>query len=142
MKDTYEERVKAASYNNAVAVALAAKYKSEKDVNEKQIKHLQASIDELNALADKHKWDKETYRKQVEGMIERWEEQTFNERIGLGLEFGDNIVNMLYKGRRKQTNTKSKSTRQGETYRDWETDRKSTRLNSSHSGESRMPSSA
>ena len=30
----------------------------------------------------------------------------------------------------------------GGTYRDWETDRKSTRLNSSHSGESRMPSSA
>ena len=29
-----------------------------------------------------------------------------------------------------------------EVYRDWETDRKSTRLNSSHSGESRMPSSA
>ena len=29
-----------------------------------------------------------------------------------------------------------------EPYRDWETDRKSTRLNSSHSGESRMPSSA
>ena len=28
------------------------------------------------------------------------------------------------------------------TYRDWETDRKSTRLNSSHSGEARMPSSA
>ena len=27
-------------------------------------------------------------------------------------------------------------------YRDWETDRKSTRLNSSHSRESRMPSSA
>ena len=27
-------------------------------------------------------------------------------------------------------------------YRDWETDRKSTRLNSRHSGESRMPSSA
>ena len=27
-------------------------------------------------------------------------------------------------------------------YRDWEKDRKSTRLNSSHSGESRMPSSA
>ena len=30
----------------------------------------------------------------------------------------------------------------GTEYRDWETDRKSTRLNSSHSGESRMPSSA
>ena len=30
----------------------------------------------------------------------------------------------------------------GNGYRDWETDRKSTRLNSSHSGEPRMPSSA
>ena len=30
----------------------------------------------------------------------------------------------------------------GKTYRDWETDRKSTRLNSSHSAKSRMPSSA
>ena len=30
----------------------------------------------------------------------------------------------------------------GGRYRDWETDRKSTRLNSSHSAKSRMPSSA
>ena len=30
----------------------------------------------------------------------------------------------------------------GKHYRDWETDRKSTRLNSSHSAKSRMPSSA
>ena len=30
----------------------------------------------------------------------------------------------------------------GELYRDWETDRKSTRLNSSHRSLSRMPSSA
>ena len=30
----------------------------------------------------------------------------------------------------------------GGDYRDWETDRKSTRLNSSHSAKSRMPSSA
>ena len=31
---------------------------------------------------------------------------------------------------------------EADTYRDWETDRKSTRLNSSHSAKSRMPSSA
>ena len=113
LKDTYQDRVDAADYNNAVAIALAAKYMSEKDVNEEQIKHLQAKINELNALADKHNWDKETYRKQVEGMIERWEEQTFNERIGLGLEFGENIVEMLYKARRKKSRTKTKSTRRG-----------------------------
>ena len=113
LKDTYEDRVDAVYYNNAVVIALAAKYKSEKDVNEKQIKHLEASIKELEALADKHNWDKETYRKQVEGMIERWEEQTFNERIGLGLEFGENIVDMLYKGRKKRASTRTKSTREG-----------------------------
>lgn len=107
LRDTYNDRVDAANYNNAVAIALAAKYRSEKDVNEKQINHLEASIKELNALADKHNWDKETYRKQVEGMIERWEEQTFNERIGLGLEFGENIVSMLSKARKKKTNTRT-----------------------------------
>lgn len=115
LKSTYQDRVDAANYNNAVAIALAAKYISEKEVNEKQIKHLQASIEELNALADKHNWDKETYRKQVEGMIERWEDQTFNERIGLGLEFGENIVNMLLKARKNRTSVKTKSTREGKT---------------------------
>ena len=115
LKDTYQDRVDAANYNNAVAIALAAKYISDKDVNEEQIEHLKASINELNALADKHNWDKETYRKQVEGMIERWEEQTFNERVGLGLEFGENIVDLLLKARKKRSNVKTKSTRQGKT---------------------------
>ena len=115
LKDTYKERVKAAAYNNAVSIALAAKYVSDKEVNEKQIKELQASIEELQALADKHNWDKVTYRKQVEGMIDRWEEQTFNERIGLGLEFGDKIINMLLKARGKKGSVKTKSTREGKT---------------------------
>ena len=115
LKDTYKDRVKAATYNNAVAIALAAKYVSEKDVNEKQIDNLQANIEELQALADKHNWDKETYRKQVEGMLERWESQTFNERIGLGLEFGEKIVDMLLKGRGKRAKTKTVSERQGKT---------------------------
>lgn len=113
LKDTYQDRVDAVDYNNAVAIALAAKYISEKDVKEEQVKHLQASINELNALADKHNWDKETYRNHVEGMIERWEDQTFNERIGLGLEFGDNIVNMLLKARGTKTRTKTTSRREG-----------------------------
>lgn len=115
LKDTYQDRVDAVNYNNAVTIALAAKYISEKDVNEKQIKHLQASINELNALADKHNWDKESYRKQVEGMIERWEEQTFNERIGIGLEFGEKIVELLAKGRKRKSTVKSKTTREGDT---------------------------
>ena len=115
LKDTYYDRVDAAYYNNAVAIALAAEYKSKKEVNEKQIDYLASGIKELEALADKHDWDKETYRKEVEGLIERWESQTFNERIELGLEFGENIVNMLYKGRKRRTNTRTTSTRRGGT---------------------------
>lgn len=117
LKDTYNDRVDAAYYSNAVAIALAAKYKSDKDVNEERIGQLQASIKELEALADKHNWDKETYRKQVEGMIERWEEQTFNERIGIGLEFGENIINMLTSLRKRGSKTKTVSKREGKTTR-------------------------
>ena len=40
------------------------------------------------------------------------------------------------------TEIKSRYVQSPSEVRDWETDRKSTRLNSSHSGESRMPSSA
>ena len=115
LKDSYQDRVDAANYNNAVAIALAAKYISDKEVNEKQVKHLQASIEELEALADKHNWDKETYRNQVEGMLDRWEEQTFNERIGLGLEFGENIINMLLKARSRKSKTRTVSERRGKT---------------------------
>lgn len=113
LKDTYNNKVDAAYYNNAVAIALAAKYISEKDVNEKEIKHLESKIKELDALADKHNWDKETYRKQIDGMLDRWEDQTFNERIGLGFQFGESIIEMLYKGRSKKTRTRSQTTKEG-----------------------------
>ena len=43
-------------------------------------------------------------------------------------------------GKQKGGKIKVRATEQS--YRDWETDRKSTRLNSSHSAKSRMPSSA
>ena len=46
------------------------------------------------------------------------------------------------KSSRKEKLEKAKEDNVAKKYRDWETDRKSTRLNSSHSGESRMPSSA
>ena len=115
LKDTLDDRVKAAYYNNCVAIALAAKYQKDVEVGDAQIKQLEAMANELNALADKHNWDKETYRKQVEGMIERWEQQTFNERLGLGLEFGENIVEMFYKLRKRGSKTNTVSKREGKT---------------------------
>jgi hypothetical protein len=115
LKDTYQERVDAAYYNNCVAITLAAKYQKDVEVGDAQIKKLEAESKELNERADKEKWDKETYRKQIEALIERWESQTLNERIGLGLEFGENIVDMFYKLRRKGSTTNTVSKREGKT---------------------------
>ena len=53
---------------------------------------------------------------------------------------GDNIPTSLVKAVNQSVVAKSGFST--DPYRDWETDRKSTRLNSSHSAKSRMPSSA
>ena len=115
LRETIDDRVKAAYYNNCVAIALAAKYRKDVEVGDAQIKQLGAMAKELNALADKHDWDKETYRKEVEGMIDRWEDQTFNERLGIAVEFGEDIVEMLLKLRGKGSKTKTVSKREGKT---------------------------
>lgn len=94
-KETLQDRIDAAYYMNCQTIALTGKYKKDVEIGDEQIKNLVAAAKELNELADKHDWDKQTYRKMVEGMIERWEDQTFNERLNIGLEFGENIVDLL-----------------------------------------------
>ena len=115
LKETLNDRIDAAYYNNCVTIALAAKYRKDVEVGDAQINQLAAAAKELNERADKENWDKETYRKQVEGMIDRWEEQTFNERIGLGLELGENIINMVSSLRKRRSATKTVSKRVGKT---------------------------
>ena len=115
LNDTLDDRISAAYYNNCVAIALAAKYEKDVEVGDAQIDQLAAAANELNERADKENWDKETYRNQVEALIDRWESQTLNERIGLGLEFGENIVEMLFKLRRRTSRTKTVSKREGKT---------------------------
>ena len=112
-KKTLDDRVDAAYYMNAQLIASIAKTYKDVEVGDAQIDQLKAAAKELNELADKHQWDKETYRKQVEGMIERWEEQTFNERLQIGLEFGENIADMFFKLRGKKSKTKTVSTKRG-----------------------------
>ena len=52
-------------------------------------------------------------------------------------------ISIAYKKKNKNDEYKElKTIKYKQLYRDWETDRKSTRLNSSHSAKSRMPSSA
>jgi tetrahydromethanopterin S-methyltransferase subunit G len=112
-KETLQNRIDSAYYMNCQVIASIAKTYKDIDVADAQIKQLEAAAKELNKLADKHDWDKQTYRKEVEGMIERWEEQTFNERLQIGLQFGENIAEMFFKLRGKKSQTKSVSTKQG-----------------------------
>lgn len=111
--ETLQDRIDAAYYMNCQLITSIAKTYKDIEVGDAQIKQLEAAARELNELADKHDWDKETYRKQVEGMIERWEQQTFNERLQIGLEFGENITEMFFKLRKKGTKTKTISKRSG-----------------------------
>ena len=121
---TLQNRVDQVYYINCQTIALAAKYNKDVEVGDAQIKQLAAAAKELNALADKHNWDKETYRKHVLGMVERWEDQTFNERLNIGLEFGENIVELLMKLRGKKGRTVTNSSKNGnqthtETYQEY-----------------------
>lgn len=121
---TLQDRIDQVYYINCQTIALAAKYNKDVEVGDAQISQLVAAAKELNALADKHNWDKETYKKQVLGMIERWEDQTFNERLNIGLQFGENIVNLLMKLRRKTGRTVTNSSKKGnqthtETYQEY-----------------------
>lgn len=110
---TLQDRIDQVYYINCQTIALTAKYYKDIEVGDAQIKQLAAAAKELNAAADKHNWDKETYRKQIEAMIERWEDQTFNERLGIGLEFGENIVDLLMKLRGKKSRTVTNSSTKG-----------------------------
>ena len=68
--------------------------------------------------------------------------QVYNDELKhygvLGMKWGYRKAVDTSSGKRAS----SKIERAVYSYRDWETDRKSTRLNSSHSAKSRMPSSA
>lgn len=112
-KETLQDRIDSAYYMNCQIIASIAKTYKDIDVADAQIDQLKAAAKELNELADKHAWDKETYRKEVEGMIDRWTEQTFNERLQIGLQFGENIAEMFFKLRGKKSQTKSVSTKRG-----------------------------
>ena len=112
-KETLQNRIGAAYYMNCQLIASIAKTYKDTEVGDAQIKQLEAAAKELNELADKHNWDKETYRNEVEGMIERWSEQTFNERLQIGLDFGENIAEMFFKLRGKKSRTKTVSNKRG-----------------------------
>ena len=73
------------------------------------------------------------------------QEVAMSESIGDGIERALQMEQVERKAELDKLTAMLGAVEDGKTlagYRDWETDRKSTRLNSSHSAKSRMPSSA
>ena len=73
-------------------------------------------------------------------ILEAKQPETMDEHIQVAQQ-GGSVARNARKELEKQTG-KAVASPLNDTYRDWETDRKSTRLNSSHRSLSRMPSSA
>ena len=108
--------------------------------------------------AKRLKLDVAQYQDQIR-KIRQFYDVTREEGLKSGLDVGylDNYLNQVWKETPNQIDAKIKAgagkipgftkersipSYEARIYRDWETDRKSTRLNSSHSAKSRMPSSA
>ena len=100
------------------------KQKDKKEQNQNLIEQIESSIQDLNLQIEKEKTRAENFDKNIE------ENEKKKKEAENKLSECDQRIYVLNNSRFIMS------------YRDWETDRKSTRLNSSHSRASRMPSSA
>ena len=76
-----------------------------------------------------------------EALIIEQEDREYQEYEAMGYPDEEEIITNFSDEFMERANKQFERAK-GRYYRDWETDRKSTRLNSSHSAKSRMPSSA
>lgn len=90
--NTYDSLVKRATLINFEIEARTKWFKEQAKLPEGQLTVWSAEVQELQSRALKEDWDRETYRKQVEGMVNRWQKQTNNERWHLTNESVKTII--------------------------------------------------
>ena len=78
--NTYDSLVKRATLINFEIEARTKWFKEQAKLPDGQLAVWNTEIQELQSRALKNNWDRETYRKEVEGMVERWQKQTTNEK--------------------------------------------------------------
>lgn len=93
---TKEDVIFQTSLQCAYLIASINLIESNVRLNDAQINKLAAEIEELYKRAAAHKMNAETYRKEVDGMINRWNAQTANERVQLAITAGEKIFNILH----------------------------------------------
>lgn len=90
--NTYDALVRRATLMNFEIEARTKWFKEQAKLPEGQLTVWSAEVQELQSRALKEDWDRETYRKEVEGMVERWQKQTTNERWHLANESARVII--------------------------------------------------
>lgn len=90
--NTYDALVKRATLINFEIEARTKWFKEQAKLPEGQLTVWGAEVQELQSRALKQNWDRETYRKEVEGMVERWQKQTSNEKWHLVNESVKTVV--------------------------------------------------
>jgi hypothetical protein len=90
--NTYDSLVKRATLINFEIEARTKWFKEQAKLPEGQLTVWGAEVEELQSRALKEDWDRETYRKEVEGMVERWQKQTTNEKWHLVNESAKIII--------------------------------------------------
>ena len=106
---------------------------------EDNISNFQERVSQIEEAAKKLNNIYETLNVRYSGIIDKEGNKKYSEYVIDKLAYANYKIDN-YESRIPQLNSSLLS--KGVSYRDWETDRKSTRLNSSHSAKSRMPSSA
>lgn len=91
--NTYDALVKRATLINFEIESRSKWFKEQTKLPEGQLSVWGAEVQELQSRALKHNWDRETYRKEVEGMVERWQKQTTNEKWHLVNESVKTVIN-------------------------------------------------
>ena len=157
-RDAEIEVGKEATTESLTAAAKAAAEKRKKDSEEayrNQVEAIRAMENEsINLISNDY--ERETaklrteYRRQIEDLREKLRTEknlnkTAREAINRQINMLDTAfqraqLQLIQKHNQDEEAANNERTHSG--YRDWETDRKSTRLNSSHEIPSRMPSSA
>ena len=113
----------------------------DKEEKSGEIKKLKGIIKKLEHEITRLKSELKTYNRAFEKNIEFLKKGTNDLSLEELIEGAKNDLN-LKEIKEDKKYTMAELTAKWMCYRDWETDRKSTRLNSSHSAKSRMPSSA
>uniref|UniRef100_A0AAU8AVX8 DNA pilot protein n=1 Tax=Dulem virus 224 TaxID=3145701 RepID=A0AAU8AVX8_9VIRU len=98
LKETLDEKIEMASRNNALLFAQTLATTSQNEINWSLVNKFEEEIKLVTEKAISESWNREQYKKYVDGMVERWKDQTTNEQWHLVNESANVLLENVWKG--------------------------------------------